>query len=81
MHEVPLVNGPLGENPPWTCTEIPGQENMTLDIADGHVVGSVFVKSFLAQEKKQGNLIRDFGRKVELDFELFDNVRGLNREC
>jgi hypothetical protein len=39
-----------------TCTQVPGEEDMTLDVADGHVVGAVLVETLLTQEEEESHL-------------------------
>ena len=42
---------------PWSGSQVPCEQDVSLDVADGDVVGIQFVKTVLTDEEEQGDLV------------------------
>ena len=79
MDKVSFIHGSFSKDSSRSSTQIPSQQNVTFDVAKSNVIRTIFMETFLAQEKQQSNLVRDLGSEVELNLDFFDHIQGINR--
>ena len=65
----PLIHRGGREDPPGPGPQIPGQQEVTLDIGDGQVVTALAHGALLTHEQQQGHLVDSVRGEVELCLE------------
>ena len=76
MYDQPWVDRCPSEDPPGPGPQVPGQQQVALDVGDGQVVAALASCPALAEEQQQRHLLHQAGGEVELGLEEQSNVPG-----